>query len=261
MDKQDIYIHFQPEERPFIDQVSDWMERVRRSHADRRTDFLDPRQQYIVQSLVNRYADLQVRFDGGYEQAERKRAWIAPDYKMPEEAEFDIAVLAITSSDKRLASLEHGDYMGSILGLGLKRDKIGDIHVLEQGCHCLAASETIDYLNVHLRQVHRVNVWTDVLPLSQLQVSSVELEEMSFTVASLRLDAVISDATRQGRNKVIDPIRAGQCRVNWKVETDPSVLLQEGDLISLKGYGRYKVLEIGGQSRKDRTHVVIGKYI
>lgn len=259
-DKQDIYVHFHPDERSFIDQVDDWLQRVRRDHAIKLTDFLDPRQQFIVQSLTNRYDDIQVLFDGGYEDAERKRGWIAPDYRRAEDAEFNISVLSITSNDRKLADLDHGDYMGAILGLGLKRDKIGDIHVLAEGCHCLAADETIDYLDVHLRQVHRVNVLTEIVSINELNVGPVTLDEITFTAPSLRLDAIISEATRQSRSKVMLPIKAGHCRVNWKVETDPAASLSEGDLISLKGFGRYKILTIGGKSRKDRIHISVGKY-
>ena len=259
--KTDIYAHFHPDERPFIDQAMDWLRSAEQAHELKRTDFLDPRQQFIVQALANRHRDVHLLFNGGYEEAERKRALIAPDYRPLEDEDIGIQVLHVTSDDTKLANLDHGDYMGSILGLGLKRDKIGDIHVLERGCHCLAASETIAYLNIHLRQVHRVNVLTEILPLAQLQAIQPQLEELSFTVSSLRLDAIVSDAVRVSRSKILDPIRAGHCRVNWKVEIDPAKGLQEGDMISLKGFGRFKLLEIGGKSKKDRIYVKIGKYI
>lgn len=256
-----IYEHFRPEERPFIAQVVDWIDQAERSHQPRLTDFLDPRQQEIVRSLVHRQPDVQVEFAGGYAQAERQRAIIAPHYRTLDDEQFALAVLSISSDDVRLAELDHGDYLGAILGLGLKRDKIGDIHVRPSGCHCIAAAETINYLNIHLRQVHRLNVWTEVLPIEELVVVEPDLEKMTFTVASLRLDAVVSEGLRLSRNKVLEPIRAGQCRLNWKIETNPAAQLAEGDMIALKGFGRFKLLEVGGKSRKDRIYVTIGKYI
>lgn len=261
MTKTNIYTHFSPEERPFIDQALDWIRRAGQAHEIKQTDFLDPRQQHILETLVNREHDVQVMFHGGYEDAERKRAWIAPDYVQLEQVDLSIEVLSIKSDDTNFAKLEHGDFMGAILGLGLKRDKIGDIHVLTDGCHCLAASETISYLNVQLRQVHRVHVMTDILPLEQLNVVEPELEEMTFTVSSLRLDALVSDAVRLSRSKAADRIRAGDCRLNWKVEIDPSKPVEEGDVISLRGFGRFKLIALGGKSKKDRLHVTIGKYI
>lgn len=261
MTKANIYTHFSPEERPFIDQALDWIRRAGQAHEVRQTDFLDPRQQHILESLVNREHDLQVMFHGGYDEAERKRAWIAPDYVQLDQVDLGIEVLSITSDDASFAKLEHGDFMGAILGLGLKRDKMGDIHVSEQGCHCLTASETIPYLNVQLRQVHRVHVMTDILPLEQLVYVEPELEESTFTVSSLRLDAIASDAVRLSRSKIVDRIRAGDCRINWKVEIDPSKPVAEGDVISLRGFGRFKLIALGGKSKKDRIYVTIGKYI
>lgn len=259
--KSELYSHFHPDEHPFIDKVSDWIVNAEQAHVVKRTDFLDPRQQFIMQTLANSHLDIQVAFNGGYSEAERKRAWIAPDYRVLEEDEFGIQVLSITSDDTKLESLDHGDYMGAILGLGLKRDKIGDIHVLEHGCHCLAASETIEYLNLQLHQVHRVNVSTEILPLDKLQCAAVVLEEHSFTVASLRLDGIVSDAVRLSRNKILAPIKSGKCRVNWKVEIDPSKPLKEGDMVSLKGYGRFKLVEVSGVTKKGRVHVKIGKFV
>src|SRR5690554_5936325 len=129
----DIYAHFQPEERIFINRVTDWIHDAGQYHELKQTDFLDPRQQFIVQSLVNRHTDIQSVFYGGYEDAERKKACIAPDYRIIEHSDFDMKVLSITSNDTKIANLDHGDFMGAILNIGMKRDKIGDIHVHDGG--------------------------------------------------------------------------------------------------------------------------------
>lgn len=257
----EIHKHFHPDERPFIDRSLEWILNAEQFHELKRTDFLDPRQQFVLQTLVNRYPDVQLSLNGGYEEAERMRAWIAPDYKNLEEEELGIQVLSITSEDSKLANLNHGDFMGAILSLGIKREKIGDIHVHEQGCHCLAASEIIEYLNLQLQQVHRVYVQTEVLPIEQLQYTKAVLVTMNLTAASLRLDGIVSDVVRMSRAKVIEPIKSGKCRVNWKVEVDPSKLLKEGDIISLKGFGRFKVLEVEGVTKKNRIRVTIGKFV
>lgn len=120
----------------------------------------------------------------------------------------------------------------------------------EHFCHIIVMDEIADYLNIHLRQVHRINVLTDVLPLSKLQTALVKLEEMSLSVASMRLDGIASDVYRISRSKIVDPIRAGRCRVNWKSEEDPSEQLRAGDVVSFKGLGRFKVLEVDGVTKK-----------
>src|SRR5690606_10354507 len=104
----------------------------------------------------------------------------------------------------------------------------GDIHLHDTFCHIVVADKMSQFLDISLRQVHRINVLTDVLPIDQLKPIQQQLDEMSFTVASMRLDGIASDAYRISRSKIVDPIKAGRCRVNWKTVDDPSTSLQAG---------------------------------
>ncbi|MBD0379194.1 YlmH family RNA-binding protein [Paenibacillus sedimenti] len=258
--QKEIYGHFHPDEYHFVDKALEWVERAASQHAVKRTDFLDPRQAFILTTLVNRNPDVHCRIDGGYPAAERKRAIIAPDYRALDNEDMGIAVLSVSSGDGKFLTLEHGDYMGAILGLGMKRDKVGDIHVIEGGCHCLVAKDAADYLHLNLSQVHRVHVQTELLPLDKLELANVQLDELNLSVASMRMDGIVSDVFRLSRTKVLIPIQAGRCRVNWKLEEDPSKPLKEGDIVSLQGFGRFKVIEVEGVTKKGRIRVKIGKY-
>jgi len=100
-----------------------------------------------------------------------------------------------------------------------------------------------------------------LVPLSELRVVPVVLQETVLSAASLRLDAVAGDAFRLSRAKIAELIRAGRARVNWKTEDDPSAPLREGDIVSLKGYGRIKIVGVEGTSRSGRTLVRIGKFV
>ncbi|GIQ67943.1 RNA-binding protein [Xylanibacillus composti] len=256
-----IYEHFHPDERHFVDRVQEWVERAGDRHETVRTDFLDPRQIQIVLALANRNVDVAVDFFGGAERAERKRAWIAQDYRQPTQDDFGIALMAIASPEPQFDQLDHGDVLGAVLGLGIKRDKLGDIHLHADRCHLLCAEEMADYIRIHLNQVHRLSVTADRIPLEQLAPVDTKLEELSLSVASLRLDGIVSDVVRVSRAKVLQPIKAGRCKVNWKVEENPSVQLREGDVVSLKGFGRFQVLSIDGVTKSGRMRVKIGKYV
>jgi RNA-binding protein YlmH len=258
--QKELYAHFHPDEHHFVDKASEWVERAAHQHAVKLTDFLDPRQAFILNTLVKREPDVHFRLDGGYTEAERKRAFIAPDYRPLDGEDMGIRVLSVSSGDGKFLTLEHGDYMGAILGLGMKRDKVGDIHVLDGGCHCLVSEDAADYLHLNLSQVHRVHVQTELLPLDRLEVSRVQLDELQLSVASMRLDGIVSDVFRLSRAKVLIPIQAGKCRVNWKPEADPGKQLKEGDLITLQGFGRFKVLAVEGTTKTGRMRVKIGKY-
>lgn len=259
--KNELYVHFHPNERPFVDRATEWVERAAYAHELKMTDFLDPREADIVTSLANRNPAVRLKLSGGYEGAERKRALIAPDYRLLDDEPDGISLLRISGETQGHIELDHGDYLGALLGLGIKRDRIGDLHVHEAFCHCLVTEEIADYLNIHLRQVHRVHVLTDILPLSELQIAETALEEMNLSVASLRLDGIASDVYRISRSKIVEPIRAGRCRVNWKVEEDPSAALKDGDVVSFKGLGRFRVLSVEGVTKKGRLRVKIGKFI
>ncbi|MDP5273170.1 YlmH family RNA-binding protein [Chengkuizengella axinellae] len=259
--KTSLYEHFHSDERSFVDKVHDWIIRTEERHITKITDFLDPRQAYILETLMNSNIDVQHLLFGGFEEAERKRALIAPDYMEIQENDFPIQVLSIRSDDVKFSKLTHGDFLGAILGLGIKRDKIGDLHILGNECQCIAAGEIIDYLNLNLQQVHRVQVTTDVIPLEQLQPTSVEMYESHLTVSSLRLDNIVSDAAKMSRAKILQPIKTGKCKVNWKIEEDPSTQINAGDVVSLKGFGRFKILSIEGKTKKGNVRLKIGKYI
>jgi RNA-binding protein YlmH len=261
MDKSAVYPHFHPDEHAFVDRALEWTERAATRHERRLTDFLDPRQREIVAMIANREPDVRTVFYGGYAEAERTRAWIAPDYADPDDADFDIALLAVTSDDPRIGELEHGDYLGALLGLGLKREKIGDLHVHEWGCHALLDGRIAEYVRLQLQTVHRMHVRTERLPLERLDAATHQLDETVVTVASLRLDGVVSEAIRVSRAKVLQPIKAGRCRVNWKTVEDPAALLREGDVVSVQGHGRFKVLQVEGPTRSGRMRVRIGKYV
>ncbi|MEX1030362.1 MAG: YlmH/Sll1252 family protein [Paenibacillaceae bacterium] len=256
-----ILSHFHPDERGFAQKMVDWLERAITQHQLKRTDFLDPRQAHIVETLARRYPNLQMRLDGGYPQAERQRAIIAPDYMDIDTQDMGIRLLNIESGDTKIGDLDHGDYLGSMLGLGLKREKIGDLHVSERGCQCLVTEELADFIHLHLQQVHRVHVMTSIVSLDQLEPIIPKLQEMNLSVASMRLDGIVSDVCKLSRAKVMIPIKAGRCKVNWKVEEDPSRTLAEGDTISMKGFGRFVLTTVQGETKKGRIRLTIAKYV
>ncbi|WP_372630774.1 RNA-binding protein [Cohnella sp.] len=261
MSRTSLYEHFHPDEKAFVDRALEWVERAAERHETKRTDFLDPRQAHILFTLANREPDAQVRLDGGSPHSERKRAMVAPDYRVLDDEDMGIVVLDIASDDRKIADLDHGDYLGALLGLGIKRDKIGDLHVSEAGCHALIAEEIGDFLIGHMKQAHRVDVSVSVRPLSELREAKVELQEQVLSVASMRLDGIASDVFRLSRAKIVDPIKAGRCRVSWKPVEDPSHPLRVGDVVSMKGFGRFKIIDVEGVSKSGRTRVRIGKFV
>ncbi|WP_134700287.1 RNA-binding protein [Ammoniphilus sp. YIM 78166] len=256
-----LFEHFRPEERPFIEKALDWLEGVNHRHEPRLTDFLDPRQQNVLKNLAARFPDLSLSPFGGYAQAERCRVFIHHDYWEPEQEDFALTPLRITSSAPSFSQLKHKDFLGSLTGVGLKRDKYGDILLHQNEVQIIVAKEIASYVLLNLNQVHRSSVHLESMRLEELIPSSEEWKELHLTVSSTRADVVAGDVFRLSRSKILPPIRAGHLKVNWMVVDSPSYPLREGDMVSLRGYGRFKVIKDEGVTRKGNTRLEIGLLI
>ncbi|SDJ03322.1 YlmH family RNA-binding protein [Salimicrobium halophilum] len=250
----DVYQHFRKEERPFIDQVEAWRSDVEMRFERKRTDFLNPRERHIAFSLLAN-VDLKVEVSGT-DADERRRMIIAPEYEIIEEEDFGVTLLEARYPEKFM-SLEHRDVLGAFMSLGIKREKLGDLVVRDGLIHILVAEEISDYIKMQLTQIKNANVTWEEKPLEERMESEEEWKDMFSTVSSLRLDVVLKEIYRLPRKKSVMFIEAGHVKVNFRTVDDPSFLLEEGDLLSLRGKGRSKLTEVMGQTKKDKWRVTV----
>lgn len=253
-----IYQHFRPEEREFIDQVQQWKDYVQRNYSEKLTDFLDPREQEIVKSIIGQQADIGWAFDGGTGGAERKRALIYPDYFQPEARDFQIKLFEIHYPSKFI-SIEHRQVLGSLMSLGLKRGKFGDILINGDQVQFFAASEVADYINMQLESVGRASISLKELDLKEAVQIDESWLETSLTVSSLRLDTIVSAFFNISRQKSQTIIQQGLTKVNWTVIESTSFDCREGDTISVRGFGRAKIISIEGKTKKEKWRILGGK--
>lgn len=251
-----IYQHFRPDEKNFIDQVLEWKNYVETSYSPKLTDFLDPREQTILTTILGK--TIPYEFHGGYLHSERKRALVYPDYYLVEMNDFDISLFEI-HYPRKFHTLKHPQILGSLMSLGLRRGKFGDILICDERVQFFAAKEISDYIRLNLQKVANVPVKAEEIPLDQAIIVPEQWQEMNITVSSLRLDTVLSSCSRMSRQKIQQIIENGGVKVNWKLVEETSYLLREGDVISLRGYGRIKILAIGPQTKKDKWRLVVGK--
>jgi RNA-binding protein YlmH len=253
-----IYQHFRPEEKDFIDRAIHWKQYVETSFAPKLTDFLDPREQQIVKAVVGKSGEIHCHFFGGTDGAERKRAIICPDYYQADRDDFEIRLFEI-NYPKKFITIEHRQVLGSLMSLGLKRGKFGDILIEGDNVQFFAAKEIEEYLKLHFDSIGKVSVTISELPLEDaIQIKEKWIEETS-TVSSLRLDAVISALYNVSRQKSQDLIKQGLVKVNWALVENKSFECGEGDVISIRGYGRSKILSIGGKTKKDKWRIIAGR--
>ena len=220
--------------------------------------FLTPAESQSVVEHFSRLREAVLVVDGGFEGAERTRAvFMNPDWGAYERADL---FAALKVAHRPQDTLGHRDILGALMALGIKRDTIGDIVVDESYAAFVCLPELGEYILENFHRAGRVGLFVSAIGLDDLPAREEELTIKTDTVASLRLDAVLSVAFAIPRTKAVELIAAGRVSFNHEVcmRTDKEVF--EGSLLSVRGFGRAKLLEIGGSSRKGRSFVKIGIY-
>lgn len=254
----DIYQHFRPEEKEFIDKALKWKQQVTDMYAPKLTGFLNPRERQIIRSVVGSAAeDVRVSFYGGHPSAERKRGLFHPSYFEPAQTDFDVELLEIDYPQK-FASISHPHILGSLMGLGLTREKFGDILSEQERFQVIVAKELTGYLHAHFDHVGKVPVKLIEKMLSEAVYSVEEWREQAVTVSSMRLDVVIGSLPSMSRQKAQQLIKSGAVKVNWKAVDQTSFECEQGDMLSVRGIGRMKILSIDGQTKKEKWRIRLG---
>lgn len=247
-----------PEEREVAARVLDLAETVLKTRRPRATDFYDPYRCRLVVSIIEAAPDLAAGVDGGYPGAERSRVLIYPDF-LVEEPGTGLAYLEIRGNF-RFGRVNHRDYLGALLGLGLQRGKLGDILVHDSGAQVVAAREVAGYITAGLNSVGRVSVTVREIGREALQPPVPEIREISVTVQSMRLDAVAAHGFGISRSKMVREIAAGKIFLNWRPCLDSSARVEPGDMISARGRGRVEVAETGGRTKKGRISLLLKRF-
>lgn len=254
----ELYQHFHPEERPFVEQAMEWQRVVTERYTPKLTDFLDPRRQDILQLIVGKHAEIKLYFSGGFSHGERRRALIAPGYYELVDEDFNIQVYQVLYPDK-FVTIEHRDVLGSLMNLGVKRDKFGDILIEEGQIQFSLAKEISDYVETEMKKVGKATVTLEAINKSQYLTAIESWEESEGSVSSLRLDVLLAEIFNQSRSKLIPHIKGGNVKVNWQLIDQTSHELKVGDYISFRGFGRAKFMALLGKTKRDKWRIQYGR--
>ncbi|WP_159722086.1 YlmH family RNA-binding protein [Enterococcus sp. CSURQ0835] len=252
-----VYQHFRPEEHPFIDAVGDWLEQVESQYAPYLTNFLDPRQAYILETLIRENSELQFKFYGGYEQAERCRCLIYPEYYEPTDADFELVMIEIKYPHK-FAQLSHGKILGTMMSTGVKREFFGDIISDGERWQVFLANEIANYIETQVTKIGKVTVHFEERPYTELIVPKDSWTEESATASSLRLDVVISTVYNISRQRSKQLVESGKIKVNWMPNERPDYSLDLLDIVSIRGFGRIQIQGIEGTTKKGKIRLQLG---
>lgn len=227
--------------------------------------FLDLYQQSLLHRRFDREeTGCRLEYLGGYPEAERRVLFCVPEFFSPEDAGA-LAAVRVThkrgaSASGRGRSLNHRDYLGALLGLGIRRDLTGDILVREDGADILVLSEIAEYILSNFVKAGRSELYTERIAMEDLIIPQKVGRKISDTVASLRLDNVLAAVFSLSRGRAQEVVRQGMVFVNNVEAVKTDMLLAEGDRIVLRHSGKAVLTEIGGRSRKGRIRIGAERY-
>ena len=252
------------EERILLARVLDKLEWTQNRDVPAHTPFLSPGEQAAVRALLHAWGNPPHSFWGGFPGAERAVCCFRPGWQSEEDLQSapDGPLAALEVRLPQNAAPGHRDVLGSLMGLGLSREKLGDILLPETGrCQLVALRQTLPVLLSQWEEISRWHIRPLEIPLSQLEPQPAQVKTIQDTVASPRLDAVLGAAFSLSRAKAAACIASGKVAVNHAECLKGDRTVQEGDVLTCRGLGKCVVREIPGQSKKGRTRLTIDRYL
>lgn len=256
---KNIYQHFRPEEKIFIDQSMDMVHRVVDNYMTVLTDFINPRQFKILESIANS-EDISLYSSEIIVNTEMVRVILAPDYYKLDPNDFEISLIDVDFPSK-FSNIRHAQILGTLLGeTGLDRSKIGDVLISNDKAQFFIEDRFENLVVKNISKIGKLGV-----KLKQVSFDNVLKFDTSYdssntkvlVVSSIRLDKIIAATFNISRTIASSLVEKDLVKVNYMVITKKDYLLDEGDLISVRGYGR---IVMGAQlslSKKDKIRIEV----
>lgn len=234
--------------------VSDILELSLTSQKPKFFGFLSMEESVLVkQFLDNKSANYQLF--GGYENSQRKMLCCYPDWL--ENVIFPI--IAITFKYRIDNDLKHRDFLGSLMALGIKRETVGDILIEKGRAVVFLKNDITDYVLQNIQKVGNTGVFIEKgfdFPLPQFDV----LKESSVTVASRRLDCVVSALCGCSRSDASQLIESRLVSVNSQIIQKPTKIINDGDILSIRHKGKFEIISTLKRTKKDRLVLSFKRY-
>ncbi|NBI65914.1 RNA-binding protein [Pseudoflavonifractor sp. 60] len=252
------------EERILLARVLDKLEQAQSRGVPARTAFLSPAEQASVTGLLSARGPARHLFWGGYPDSERCICLFLAPWQEAEDLvlTMDEHLAAVQARFPEEAGLTHRDILGSLMGLGLERELLGDILLPRPGlCQAAVLRETLPILLSQWEGAGRQRIRLEEIPLSELTPIPPQVKTIRDTVAALRLDAVLAAGFSMSRSKAAALIASGRAAVNHRECLKSDRQVAQGDVISCRGLGKFVVKEVSGQSKKGRTMLILERYL
>ena len=266
MNREILNEYREKDDKILLAQILDKIEMVENKNKIEHTDFLDMAQIELVQKFINKIKIENYMSYGGFEQAERKLFVIYPEKFNSEVVSKNLSniiqIIRIQLPDELKGKYTHRDYLGAVIKLGVKREKVGDIIVDNEGADIIVDKDITKFLLENLGSLTRFSKSIiTVEKIEDLRQVEIKKQELEIIVSSLRLDNVISELARCSRNKALDIINMERVFVNFQNETKKTKQIKSGDMVTIRGKGRFYIKEIIGQTKSGRTIIKVEKFV
>lgn len=269
MNKQEILNKYDNEEdKLLISKLLDKIEASQKKNTIEYTDFLDIHQKCIAEKMVKLLKYTNYEIYGGYENAERAILIIYPEKleKVFKDNNFDynniVQIIRIVLPNEMREKYSHRDYLGAIIKVGVRREKVGDILVGNDGADIIVNKEISKYLETSLSELTRFSKSViSIQKIEKLNVAPVKTEILNIIIPSMRMDSIVSEVIKTSRSKAIEIINQERVFINSELATKNSKILKENDIITVRGKGRFKINKILNSTKKGNLVLEVEKYI
>lgn len=197
-----------------------------------------------------------VHTSGIFEDAERKIMAFSYD----EVWDYPISLIKITCKDK-FNKLRHKDYLGSVMSLGIKREKFGDLILKNDECYLAVQAELSDYIRMNLKSISRCTCAVSILDTNITEIPVYDFQTNIVNVSSLRIDCVVGSLCNTSRSKAEELIRQGKVLVDYSEALRKDKILKSDCIVTVRGYGKFKIVEEAGWTGSGRIKIVVKKFI
>ena len=253
------------EEKLLLAKINDKITISKTRNKIQNTEFLTPYQKETIKKDLAKQKIQNYIFFGGYEGAEGEALIIYPEKLGLDLAKRNLKnilkAIKIKLPKELKSTYTHRDYLGSCMKTGLNRDRIGDIIVHEDKAYIIVLKENAEYIVDFLKNLTRFSKSEiTIIDCDEIELKPQEFEEIKITIPSMRLDSIVSETIKYSRNKAEELITEEKVYVNAKLETKSSKTLKEGDILAIRGKGKYIIAELMGSNKKGKTIALIKKY-
>ncbi len=174
---------------------------------------------------------------------------------------FPCKLLKISVNSK-FKEYGHKDFLGSLMGLNIKRELMGDLIQDKENAYIPVSDKISDYILTELKQIGRASCTVKEIDIKNGEIiPEYKYDDKFITIPSKRLDSIVSAISNLSRNKVIEPIEKGKVLIDYYEEKDKSKIVEIGSLITIRGYGKYKLFSEHGETKKGKERLLIKKYV